>query len=60
MPFKNLQAGWIDKFNAIADAEQDETPIDLVNAFDEDEWTWRVTLTLAKFFKRFQCFSSIH
>jgi antitoxin MazE len=40
MPFKNPQAGWIDKFNAIADAEQDETLIDLVNEFDEDEWTW--------------------
>jgi antitoxin MazE len=40
MPLKNPQAGWIDKFNAIADAEQDETLIDLVNEFDEDEWTW--------------------
>ena len=40
MPVKNPQAGWTDKFNAIADAEQDETLIDLVNEFDEDEWTW--------------------
>ncbi len=40
MPFKNQQAGWTEKFNAIADAEQDETLIDLVNEFDEDEWTW--------------------
>lgn len=40
MPVKNLQADWTEKFNAIADAEQDETLIDLVNAFDEDEWIW--------------------
>ena len=40
MPVKNRQAGWTEKFNAIADTEQDETLIDLPNAFDEDEWTW--------------------
>ncbi len=40
MRVKNPQAGWTDKFNAIADAEQDETLIDLVNEFDVDEWTW--------------------
>ena len=40
MPFKNPQAGWTEKFNAIADAEQDEILIDLPNEFDEDEWIW--------------------
>ena len=40
MPVKNTQAGWTEKFNAIADAEQDEALLDLVNEFDEDEWTW--------------------
>ncbi len=40
MPLKHSQAGWTEKFNAIADAQQDETLIDLPNAFDEDEWTW--------------------
>ena len=40
MPLKNPQAGWTEKFNAIADALQDETLIDLPNEFDKDEWTW--------------------
>ena len=40
MPLKNSQADWTEKFNAIADAEQDDTLIDLHNEFDEDEWTW--------------------
>ena len=40
MPVKKSQAGWTEKFNAIADAEQDETLIDLLNEFDENEWTW--------------------
>ncbi|MDA9272268.1 hypothetical protein N9Q05_02685, partial [bacterium] len=40
MSLKNPQAGWTEKFNAIADAEQNETLIDLPNEFDENEWTW--------------------
>lgn len=40
MPVKNPQADWTEKFNAIADANHDETLIDLPNEFDEDEWTW--------------------
>ncbi len=39
-PVKNLQAGWVEKFNAIADAKQDISLIDLPNEFDEEEWTW--------------------
>jgi antitoxin component of MazEF toxin-antitoxin module len=40
MPVKNPQAGWTEKFNAIADTDQSDALIDLPNAFDEDEWTW--------------------
>ena len=36
--FKHPQAGWTAQFNAIADAGQDETRIDLPNQFNEDEW----------------------
>lgn len=40
MPVNNLQAGWTEKFNAIADANHDDALIDVPNKFDEDEWTW--------------------
>jgi len=40
LPIKNQQEGWTEKFNAIADAGQDELLIDLPNEFDEEEWTW--------------------
>lgn len=40
MPLKNPHAGWTEQFNAIADAGQNVTLIDLNNEFDKDEWTW--------------------
>ncbi len=39
-PSKRKQEGWMEKFNAIADAEQEGEVIDLSNQFDEDDWTW--------------------
>lgn len=40
MPIKNFREGWTEKFNAIADAKQDELLFDLSNEFDNEEWTW--------------------
>ena len=40
VPLKNSQKGWTEQFNAIADAQQDNSLIDLPNEFDEEEWTW--------------------
>ena len=40
VPIKNRQQGWTEQFNAIADAQQDKLLIDLLNEFDEEEWTW--------------------
>ena len=39
-PSKSKQDGWLEKFNAIADASQEGETIDLSNQFDEDDWTW--------------------
>jgi antitoxin MazE len=40
IPIKNQQEGWIDKFNAIADSNNEELYLDISNDFDLDEWTW--------------------
>lgn len=41
VPVQKDQADWTAKFNAIADASSEEQSlIDVPNAFDEDEWTW--------------------
>lgn len=40
-PIKNPQEGWLEAFNAIADADEDMMLIsDLETDFDKDEWTW--------------------
>lgn len=40
-PIKNPQKGWLEAFNAIADANQDLMLInDVENDFDKDEWKW--------------------
>jgi hypothetical protein len=39
LPIKDLQEGWTEAFNAIADSNQDELLIDLPNEFDEEEWS---------------------
>src|SRR5829696_7329489 len=40
IPITNRQEGWLDRFNAIADSNNDELLIDVANEFDEDEWKW--------------------
>jgi antitoxin component of MazEF toxin-antitoxin module len=41
VPIKDLQAGWLEAFNAAADAEDDIMLIeDVENEFDKDEWQW--------------------
>lgn len=40
IPIKNQQEGWLDKFNAVADAGSDDSHLDIGNDFDRDEWTW--------------------
>jgi len=41
IPLKNPQEGWLEAFNAMADAGEDKMLIeDLPNEFDKDEWTW--------------------
>ena len=40
MPVKNQQEDWTEKFNAIADAQLNESLIELQNDFDKDEWSW--------------------
>lgn len=37
---KNQQEGWLEKFNAIADSNNEELYLDVSNDFDADEWTW--------------------
>lgn len=38
-PIKNMQKGWLQAFNKVAD--EDEILIDhLENDFDQDEWKW--------------------
>ncbi|MCX7116155.1 MAG: AbrB/MazE/SpoVT family DNA-binding domain-containing protein [Gammaproteobacteria bacterium] len=39
-PRQNTQEGWTEKFNAIADAKEDELLINLANEFDDEEWEW--------------------
>ena len=34
------QADWTAMFNAIADADQNESLLNVDNAFDDEEWTW--------------------
>ena len=36
----NQQEGWLEKFNAVADAAEEDHYSDIVNDFDMDEWTW--------------------
>ena len=38
-PFHDPQVGWMEAFNAIADAQHNELLIDVPNQFDEEEWT---------------------
>ena len=40
IPIKNQQQGWIEKFNAIADSNNEDLHFDISNDFDADEWTW--------------------
>lgn len=40
LPIKNQQEGWMEAFNAIADAKEDDLLIDSPNEFDEADWTW--------------------
>ncbi|WP_419420484.1 AbrB/MazE/SpoVT family DNA-binding domain-containing protein [Legionella sp. D16C41] len=40
IPIKNQQEGWLEQFNAAADASMGETPLYIANDFDTDEWTW--------------------
>lgn len=37
---KNQQEGWREKFNAIADSNNEALYLDISNDFDADEWTW--------------------
>lgn len=37
---KNQQEGWTERFNAIADSNNEELYLDVSNDFDTDEWTW--------------------
>lgn len=40
-PIRNPQAGWMDAFNAAADAQDDHLLIEeLPTDFDKDEWSW--------------------
>lgn len=40
-PLKNLQDGWLEAFNTIADTKQNEMLVKNVeNDFDKDEWEW--------------------
>jgi antitoxin component of MazEF toxin-antitoxin module len=39
-PAGNNQKGWLEQFNAVAKATQQEETIDLNNQFDEEDWTW--------------------
>lgn len=41
VPVQDPQSGWLEAFNAAADAEEDTMLIeDLDNDFDKDEWQW--------------------
>lgn len=40
IPIKNQQEGWMEKFNAIADSNNEDPYLDISNDFDADEWTW--------------------
>jgi antitoxin component of MazEF toxin-antitoxin module len=40
VPTQNKQAEWTDRFNAIADAEEEGCLSHISNEFDEDDWTW--------------------
>ncbi len=40
IPIKNQQESWLEKFNAVADSDTEETHMDVANNFDTDEWTW--------------------
>ena len=37
---KNQQEGWMEKFNAIADSNNEGPYLDISNDFDADGWTW--------------------
>jgi len=41
IPIKNPQEGWLEAFNAAADADHDQLLIqNIENDFDKDEWQW--------------------
>ncbi|NNM60413.1 MAG: AbrB/MazE/SpoVT family DNA-binding domain-containing protein [Legionellales bacterium] len=40
IPLKNQHAGWLEKFNAIADSDNEALCLDISNDFDTEEWTW--------------------
>ena len=40
IPIKNQQEGWMEQFNAIADANHEALYTEISNDFDRDEWTW--------------------
>ena len=40
IPIKNQQEGWREKFNDIADSNNEAPYCDISNDFDADEWTW--------------------
>lgn len=39
-PIHNVQEGWTEAFNAIADAGGDEILVDVPNDFDKEDWIW--------------------
>lgn len=39
-PIHDPQKGWVEAFNAVADARNNSLLIDVPNEFDEEEWTW--------------------
>lgn len=40
VPVTNQQKGWLEKFNAAADANDTESYMDIANDFDTDDWIW--------------------
>jgi antitoxin component of MazEF toxin-antitoxin module len=39
-PMGHDQKDWTEKFNAIADAQHDESMLMINNEFDDEDWTW--------------------
>lgn len=40
VPIHDKQSDWMEKFNAVADAQSEKSLLDIKNDFDEEEWTW--------------------